>query len=96
MPPIKLPGTCMESLSRILNTTVFAIGEDGNVSVLEITVALLILLIGFWHSRWTDRNLSTEPGEHKVNADVVQIIRRLFYSLVVLILIATILAILKM
>jgi small-conductance mechanosensitive channel len=72
----------METISKILNTTVFSIGDGPGVTVLQIAIALLTLLIGFWLARWAERTLSRQLEGRKVDASVVQPIRRLFYVLV--------------
>jgi small-conductance mechanosensitive channel len=76
----------METISKILNTTVFSIGDGPGVTVLQIAIALLTLLIGFWLARWAERTLSRQLEGRKVDASVVQPIRRLFYVLVIVVL----------
>lgn len=89
MPPIHLPGIGMETVSKILNTTVISIGDGSGLTVLQIAVALLTLLVGFWLARWAERKLSNRLQQRKVDAGVVQLIRRLFYILVVVVILMT-------
>lgn len=89
MPPIHLPGIGMETVSKILNTTVISIGDGSGLTVLQIAVALLTLLVGFWLARWAERKLSNRLEQRKVDAGVVQLIRRLFYILVVVVILMT-------
>lgn len=79
----------MESVSKILNTTVISIGDGPGLTVLQIAIALLILLIGFWLARWSERKLSRRLEQRNMDAGVVQLIRRLFYILVVVVLVIT-------
>lgn len=89
MPPIHLPGIGMETVSKILNTTVISIGDGSGLTVLQIAVALLTLLVGFWLARWAERKLSSRLEQRKVDAGVIQLIRRLFYILVVVVILMT-------
>lgn len=84
----------MESLSKFLNVTVFTVG-DARITVLELGIASLLLLAGFWLARRTDRMLSRGLEQRKVDAGVVQLIRRLFYVLVVVVLVFTALSLLN-
>jgi small-conductance mechanosensitive channel len=79
----------METLSRILNTTVVSIGDGPGLTVLQIAIALLTVLIGFWLARWAERKLSRRLERRKVDAGVVQLVRRLFYILVIVVLVIT-------
>ena len=56
---------------------------------MQIAIILLTLLIGFWLARWLERKLSRRLEQSKVDAGVVQLIRRLFYILVILVLVFT-------
>ena len=59
------------------------------MTLLEIVVAVLVVLLGFALARWTERRLSDELQDHKLDASSVQLIRRLFYAVVIAVLIAT-------
>jgi len=89
MRPIHLPGIGMETVSKILNTTVISIGDGSGLTVLQIAVALLTLLVGFWLACWAERKLSSRLEQRKVDAGVIQLIRRLFYILVVVVILMT-------
>lgn len=89
MPPIHLSGICMETLSEILNMTVISIGDGPGVTVLQIIVALLTLLVVVWLARWSERRLSTTLERRNVDAGIVQLIRRLFYILLIVVLVIT-------
>lgn len=79
----------METVSKILNTTIFSIGAGPGLTVLQIAITLLTLLIGLWLARWSERKLSKRLEQRNVDAGVVQLIRRLFYILVILVLVFT-------
>jgi small-conductance mechanosensitive channel len=79
----------METVSKILNTTIFSIGDGSDITIMQIAIILLTLLIGFWLARWLERKLSRRLEQSKVDAGVVQLIRRLFYILVILVLVFT-------
>jgi small-conductance mechanosensitive channel len=79
----------METLSRVLNTTVISIGDGSGLTVLQISIAVLILVAGLWLARWSERKLSRRLEKRSVDAGVVQLIRRLFYILVIVVLAAT-------
>jgi small-conductance mechanosensitive channel len=76
----------MELILRILNTTVISVGDGHGLTVLQIAVALLVLIVGIWLARWSERKLSKRLEQRSVDAGVVQLIRRLFYILVVAVL----------
>jgi small-conductance mechanosensitive channel len=79
----------MDTISKILNTTVISIGGGPGVTVLNIVIALLTLLIGFWVARWAERKVSNRLEQREVDASLVQLARRLFYTLVVIVLVIT-------
>lgn len=79
----------METVLKILNTTVISIGDGPGLTVLQIAVALLTLFVGIWLARWSERKLSKRLEQRKVDAGVIQLVRRLFYILVVAILVFT-------
>ena len=76
----------METVSKILNTTVFSIGDGPGITVLRIAIALLVLLIGLWLARRVERAMTKRLEQRKVDASVVQPIRRSFYILVIVVL----------
>ncbi len=79
----------METLTRIFDTTVFSIDDGPGVTVLEISIALLTLLVGFWLAHWAVRKLSNQLEQRKIDASVVQLIRRLIYIVVIVVLAIT-------
>jgi small-conductance mechanosensitive channel len=79
----------METVLKILNTTVISIGDGPGLTVLQIAVAVLTLFVGIWLARWSERRLSKRLEQRKVEAGVIQLVRRLFYILVVAILVFT-------
>ena len=79
----------MDAIPKILNTTVISVGDGPGLTVLQIGIALLTLLVGFWLARWSERRLSKRLEQRQVDAGVVQLIRRLFYILVFVVLTAT-------
>ena len=76
----------MEAVLKILNTTIISIGDGPGLTVLQIVVALLTIIVGFWLARWSERKLSKRLERRNVDAGVVQLIRRLFYILVIAVL----------
>ena len=81
----------MESVSKLLHTTVFSLGDNPGLTVLQILVALLILLVGIWLARWSERKLSSRLERRNVDPGVVQLTRRLFYIVVIVVLVITML-----
>ena len=79
----------MESVSGFFNTAIFTVDDGPGVTVLEILVATLIILIGIWLTRGAERKLSNQLEQRKVDAGVVQLIRRLIYIVVIVILAIT-------
>ena len=79
----------MESVSELFNTEIFSIDDGPGVTVIELLVASLIILIGIWLTRWAERKLSNQLEQRSVDAGVVQLIRRLIYIVVILLLAIT-------
>ena len=79
---------------KLLNTTVISVGDGPGLTVLQIAVAALTLLAGIWLARWSERKLSKRLEQRQVDAGVVQLMRRLFYVVVILVLAATALGLL--
>ena len=75
-------------ISKILNTTVLSFGGAG-ITVLEILIAVLTVLIGFWFARWAARKMKSRLEQRKVDASIIQLIQRLFYVLFISILVIT-------
>lgn len=79
----------METVSKILNTSILSVGNGDGITVLQITITLLTLLIGLWFARWSERKFSKRLEQRNVDAGVIQLLRRLFYILVILVLVFT-------
>ncbi|MFC1688950.1 mechanosensitive ion channel family protein [Pseudomonadota bacterium] len=79
----------MENLSNFLNTTLITMGEGQNMTVLQLLTVGLVIIIGIWMARWLEKKLSRRLLQRKMNADVIQLIRRSFYILVFAVLIIT-------
>ncbi len=79
----------MDSISRFLNKTVLSFGEDASLTVMEIGIAFLIFMLGIWISRRAERLLSRRLEHRKVDAGVIQLIRRLFWVTVIVVLVVT-------
>ena len=84
----------MEGLDRILNTVVLSLG-DNKLTVGGIVLASLLIVLGFFLARWLEKRLTSRLVERKVKAEVVHLIRRIFYILVVVILVITALGLLN-
>lgn len=78
----------MDGLSRILNTGVLTLG-DHRITVGEIILAVVLISLGFILARWLEKKLSTRLAEKKVQADMIHLIRRVFYVIVLIILVIT-------
>ena len=78
----------MDGINRILNTTLLRLG-DHNVTIGELLLAAILVVLGFALARWLEKRLSSRLAERKVQADVIHLIRRIFYILVVIILVIT-------
>jgi len=78
----------MEGLNRILNIVVLSLG-DHQLTVGQILLASLLIILGFFLARWLEKKLSSRLVERKVRAEVVHLIRRIFYVLVIVILVIT-------
>lgn len=79
----------METVSKILNTSILSVGNGDGITVLQIAFTLLTLLIGLWFARWSERKFSKRLEQRNVDAGVIQLLRRLFYILVILVLVFT-------
>ena len=79
----------MDSISSFLNKTVLSFGEDASLTVMEIGIAFLIFMLGIWISRRAERLLSRRLEHRKVDAGVIQLIRRLFWVIVIVVLVVT-------
>jgi len=79
----------LEALSGILDTVIISIGDDEGLTIGQIVFALVTLLCGFLLARWGERKVSKSLEQRKVNASLVQIVRRLFYTLVIIVLLIT-------
>ena len=84
----------MEGLNRILNIVVLSLG-DNKLTVGGIVLASLLIVLGFFLARWLEKRLTSRLVERKVKAEVVHLIRRIFYILVVVILVITALGLLN-
>ncbi len=84
----------MEGLDRILNTVVLSLG-DNKLTVGGIVLASLLIVLGFFLARWLEKKLTSRLVERKVKAEVVHLIRRIFYILVIVILVITALGLLN-
>jgi small-conductance mechanosensitive channel len=94
MPANDAMGIPMDAILKILNTTVISVGDGPGLTVLQISVAVVTLLAGIWLSRWSERKLSNRLEQRQVDPGVVQLMRRLFYIVVILVLAATALGLL--
>ena len=94
MPAIDPTGIPMDTILKLLNTTVISVGDGPGLTVLQIAVAAVTLLAGIWLSRWSERKLSDRLEQRQVDPGVVQLMRRLFYIVVILVLAATALSLL--
>ena len=79
----------MEQLSDFLSQTLIPLPQGQSLSVSQVLMALLLLILGFWLARWAEKRLSKNLAERKLNADVIQLIRRSFYILVFTVLVVT-------
>lgn len=84
----------MEGLNRILNIVVLSLG-DNKLTVGGIVLASLLIVLGFFLARWLEKKLTSRLVERKVKAEVVHLIRRIFYILVIVILVITALGLLN-
>jgi len=75
----------MEGLNRFLNIVVLSLG-DHQLTVGQILFASILLILGFFLARWLEKKLSARLIERRVRAEVVHLIRRVFYILVIAIL----------
>ena len=78
----------MEGLNRILNIVVLSLGEH-QLTVGQILLASILFILGFFLARWLEKKLSSRLVERKVRAEVVHLVRRVFYILVIAILVIT-------
>ena len=78
----------MEGLNRILNIVVLSLGEH-QLTVGQILLASILFVLGFFLARWLEKKLSSRLVERKVRAEVVHLVRRVFYILVIAILVIT-------
>lgn len=84
----------MEQINKFLNTTLISLG-DIQLTVSQILIVALIVVVGFLLARWIDKRFSSRLTAHKMNADVVHLIRRVFYIVVIVVLIFTVLDLLN-
>lgn len=89
MPANDPTGIPMDTILKLLNTTVISVGDGPGLTVLQIAVAAVTLLAGIWLSRWSERKLSNRLEQRQVDPGVIQLMRRLFYIVVILVLAAT-------
>lgn len=94
MPANDPTGIPMDTILKLLNTTVISVGDGPGLTVLQIAVAAVTLLAGIWLSRWSERKLSNRLEQRQVDPGVIQLMRRLFYIVVILVLAATALSLL--
>ena len=94
MPANDATGIRMETILDLLNTTVITVGDGPGLTVLQIAVAVLTLLAGTWLARRFERKLCSGLEERAVDPGAVQLMRRLFYIVVIVVLAATALALL--
>lgn len=94
MPANDPTGIPMDTILKLLNTTVISVGDGPGLTVLQIAVAAVTLLAGIWLSRWSERKLSDRLEQRQVDPGVIQLMRRLFYIVVILVLAATALGLL--
>jgi len=85
----------VEILNKILGTTLFSLGENQDVTVLQLTLTVLLLAIGLWLARRIEKKLSSTLTVRQVNQDMVQLFRRTFQILVLIALLTTVLSLLN-
>ena len=78
----------MDGVNRFLNFVVLPFGDYG-VTVGEILIAALLVILGFFLARWLEKKLSARLAERSVRAEVIHLIRRVYYTLVIAILVVT-------
>ena len=78
----------MDGLNKFLNFVVLPFGDHG-VTVGEILLATLLIILGFFLARWLEKKLSARLVERSVRAEVIHLIRRVYYTLVIAILVIT-------
>jgi small-conductance mechanosensitive channel len=84
----------MEGLNRFFNIVVISLGEH-QLTVGQILLASVLIISGFFLARWLEKKLISSLVERKVKAEVVHLIRRIFYILVIVILVITALGLLN-
>ena len=84
----------MEGLNRFFNIVVLSLGEH-QLTVGPILFASVLIISGFFLARWLEKKLISSLVERKVKAEVVHLIRRIFYILVIVILVITSLGLLN-
>jgi small-conductance mechanosensitive channel len=84
----------MEQLNKFLNTALISFG-DIQLTVSQILAVTLLVVVGFLLARVIDKRFSSRLTARKMNADVVHLIRRLFYIVVIVVLIFTVLDLLN-
>jgi len=84
----------MEQLSKFLSTVVIAF-NDQQITVGQIFAAPLLVVVGFFVARWFEKRLSRRLSERSVNPDVIHLIKRAFYVLVIVVLVVTALELLR-
>ena len=78
----------MAGLNRFLNTAVLSLG-DHQLTIGQILLLALLTIVGLFLARWFEKKLSSRLSERRVQADVIHLIRRIFYIIVLIILVIT-------
>ena len=78
----------MDGLNKFFNFVVLPFGDHG-VTIGEILFAAFFIFLGFFLARWLEKKLSVRLAERSVRAEVIHLIRRVYYTLVIAILVVT-------
>jgi small-conductance mechanosensitive channel len=92
--PFGLEASNVDALLNLLNTSVINVGDGPGITVLQLAVVGIIILLSIWLARWAERRLSRRLEQRHVDPGAVLLLRRLFYILLIVILVATTLGIL--
>ena len=85
----------MDELIDFLNTTAISFGESHQLTVLQLIMVVVLAVFGFAFARWSERRISRGLISRDISADAVQLIRRSFYIIVVIVLCVTTLELLN-
>lgn len=78
-----------EDLRTVWEYKLIPQGDEGGITVAQIVLVLMLLAIGLYASRWIERLIARRIAKTHIHADAAQLIQRLTFYALLVVLVAT-------